>query len=200
MQLCLSKSPNQHEDCLGPILPICIINLPLRLDSVYLVITHAAGHKPTKPLARLSIVRRSRNITATAGPVDVNVLALWVLLAGVFWLDAESVGTEVITLCLEEVGWEVLCPEAVVKGQSGGESWSWDTPEGTLGDDVSPAWLGLVDGVVEEIAEEQVLEIWVLAVCVGDVLEEDRSDDAATAPHEGDLWLVELPAVLLGGL
>ena len=130
----------------------------------------------------------------------MNVLALWVLLAGVFWLDAESVGTKVVTLCLEEVGWEVLCPEAVVEGQSGRESWSWDTPESAHGNDVSPAWLGLVDGVVEEVAEEQVLEVWVLAVGGGDVLEEDGSDDAATTPHEGDLWLVELPAVLLGGL
>jgi hypothetical protein len=53
---------------------------------------------------------------------------------------------------------------------------------------------------VEEIVEEKVLEVGVAAVGVGDVLKEDRADDAATAPHEGDLGLLELPAVLLSGL
>ena len=34
----------------------------------------------------------------------MDVLALWVLLAGELRLDTESVGTEVVTLSLEEVG------------------------------------------------------------------------------------------------
>lgn len=53
---------------------------------------------------------------------------------------------------------------------------------------------------VEEIIEEQVLQVRVGAVRLGDILEEDRADDAATAPHERDLGLVELPAVVLGGV
>lgn len=149
---------------------------------------------------RLSSVGGSRDVTATAGPVDVDVLALGVLLAGVLRLDAEGVGTEVVTLGLEHVGGEVLGAVAVVEGQSGAEGRGGDTPEGTLGDNVAPAVLGGVDGVVEEVVEEKVLEVGVAAVGLGDVLEEDRADDAATAPHEGDLGLLELPAVLLGSL
>ena len=149
---------------------------------------------------RLSVVGGSRDVTATAGPVDVDVLALRVLLAGELRLDAESVGTEVVTLGLEHVGGEVLGAVTVVEGQSSAEGRGGDTPEGTLGDNVTPAVLGGVDGVVEEVVEEEVLKVGVVAVGLGDVLEEDGADDAATTPHEGNLGLLELPAVLLGSL
>lgn len=130
----------------------------------------------------------------------MDVLALGVLVAGVLGLDAEGVGTEVVTLGLEHVGGEILGAVAVVEGQSGAEGGSGDTPDGALGDNVTPAVLGGVDGVVEEVVEEKVLKVGVAAVGVGDVLEEDGTDDAATAPHEGDLGLLELPAVVLGSL
>ena len=149
---------------------------------------------------RLCDVSGSRDVATTAGPVDVDVLALGVLLVGVLRLDAESVGTEVVTLGLEHVGGEVLGAVAVVEGKGGAEGRGGDTPEGTLGDNVAPAVLGGVDGVVEEVVEEEVLKVGVAAVGLSDVLEEDRADDAATTPHEGDLGLLELPAVLLGSL
>lgn len=130
----------------------------------------------------------------------MDVLALWILLASVLWLDLEGVGTEVISLSLEKVGWEILGTVTVEPRERSAEAWSWDTDLGGLSDDLSPSWLGLVDGVLEEVVEEQVLELWVGAVGIGDVLEEDGADDAASAPHESDGWLVQLPAVLLGCL
>lgn len=74
-----------------------------------------------------------------------------------------------------------------------------------------------MDSLAEEVVEEQVLELGVLAVAgkismlywqlqahwglrLGDLLQEDGSDNAATTPHEGDFGLVQLPLVLLGGL
>jgi hypothetical protein len=111
----------------------------------------------------------------------VDVLALGVLLVGVLGLDAESVGTEVVTLGLEHVGGQVLGAVSVVEGQGGAEGRGGDTPDGTLGDGVAPSVLGGVDGVVEEVVEEQVLEVGVAAVGVGDVLKEDRADDASRA-------------------
>jgi methylmalonyl-CoA mutase cobalamin-binding subunit len=38
----------------------------------------------------------------------VNILANLVLLVGVLGLDQEGVGTKVVALALEKVGWEVL--------------------------------------------------------------------------------------------
>lgn len=148
----------------------------------------------------LSSVRRSRDVTTTAGPVDVDVLALGVVLVGELRLDAEGVGTEVVTLGLQDVGREVLGAEAVVEGEGGGEGRGRDTPESTLGDDVTPASLGLLDGLVEEVGEQQVLKVGVGTVGSSDVLQEDGADDAATTPHESNLRLLELPAVLLSSL
>ena len=154
------------------------------------------------PSARTNLndVGRSRHVAATAGPVDVDVLTLRVLGIGKLGLDAEGVGTEVVSLGLEQVGGQVLGAVSVEPRQRGREGRGRDTQESRLGDDVTPAGLGLVDGLVEEVVEEQVLQVGVLAVGSGDVLEEDGADDAATTPHEGDGRLVELPAVLFGGL
>lgn len=130
----------------------------------------------------------------------MNVLAFRVLGRGELRLDSECVCAEVVTLCLEQVGRQILGPVTVKPRQSGREGRCRDAEKGSLGHDVSPAGLRLVDGLVEEIIEEQVLEVRVRAVSLGDVLQEDGADDASTAPHEGNLGLVELPAVLLGGL
>lgn len=146
----------------------------------------------------------------------MDVLALLVLLASVLWLDPEGVGAEVITLCLEEVGREVLCAVSVVEAESSAESRSGDTPEGALGDNatklsvsivdqdkgllLSPSCLCLVNSLVEEVVEQQVLELGVGTVGLGDVLQENGADNAASTPHEGDFRLVQLPAVLLGSL
>lgn len=130
----------------------------------------------------------------------MDVLALWVFLVGALGLDEEGVGAKVVALGLEEVGGEVLAAETVVEGEGGAEGRSGDTPESTLGDNVPPAVLCLVDGRVEEVVKEEVLEVGVAAVRLGDVLQEDGADDAATTPHERNLGLVELPLVHLGSL
>lgn len=130
----------------------------------------------------------------------MDVLAFRVGGVGELGLDAESVGTEVVTLGLEEVGRELLGTVTVVEAKGSAESRSGDTPEGTLADNVSPASLGVVDSLVEEVIEQEVLEVGVFAVSVGDILQENGADNAATTPHEGNGRLVELPAVFLGGL
>lgn len=130
----------------------------------------------------------------------MDVLVFGVLLASELGVDAEGVGTEVVTLGLQQVGGQSLGAVAVVEAEGGAEGGSGDTPEGTFADNASPALLGVVDGLVEEVVEEEVLEIGVVAVGLGDVLQEDGADNATTAPHEGNGGLVELPAVLLGSL
>ena len=51
-------------------------------------------------------------------------------------------------------------------------------------------YLGTVDGVPEEVVQEQVGQLRVLVVGGLDVAQEDRPDDAATAPHQGDAAIV----------
>lgn len=160
---------------------------------------HLTSRHPNVP-AHLSLVRRRRHVTSASSPVNVDVGVGGVLLVRGLGLHLEGVGTKVIALRLEEVGREVLGAVAIEPRQGGAEARGGDTEEGGLGDDVSPAGLRGVDGLVEEVGEEEVLELRVRAVGVRDVLEEDGADDAAAAPHERDGRLVELPLVLLGGL
>lgn len=130
----------------------------------------------------------------------MDILPLGVLGRGSLGLDSEGVGTEVITLSLEEVGGQVFGSVAIKPRQGSGERGDGETKERGLGDDVSPAGLSLVDGLVEEVVKEEVLKVGVVAIGGGDVLEEDGADNTATTPHEGNGGLVELPAVLLGRL
>ena len=70
-------------------------------------------------------------------------LKLGVLLSGE---DAEGVGTEVITLSLEDISGDDLAPVTVQEGKSCRESRGGNTPENGLSDDAPPAGLSLVDG------------------------------------------------------
>lgn len=153
-----------------------------------------------KKTPNLSNVGRGRHVTTATGPVDVNVLVDGEVVAGVLGLDAEGVGTEVVTLGLQQVGGEVPGTVAVVEAEGSAEGRERDTQEGSLADNVPPAALGVVNGLGEELVEQKVVEVGVGAVSVGDVLQEDGADDAATTPHEGDGRIVKLPAVLLGSL
>ena len=148
----------------------------------------------------LSNVGRSGHVTTAAGPVDVDVLVLGEVLVGVLGLDAEGVGTEVVTLGLQQVGREVLGTVTVVEAEGSAEGRQRDTQDSSLADDVSPALLSVVDSVGEEAVEQKVVEVRVVTVGVGDVLEENRTDNATATPHEGDGGVVQLPAVLLSSL
>lgn len=111
-----------------------------------------------------------------------------------------GVGAEVVSLGLEQVSGELGRSVTVVESQSRGKGGSGNTPGDSLGHGSSPRGVGLGDGVLEEVVEQQVLEVGVLSVSLGDVSKEDGSDDATTSPHEGNTGVVELPAVGLGGL
>lgn len=94
----------------------------------------------------LSVISRSRHVTTTSGPVDVDVLAslkLGVLLSGE---DTEGMGAEVVALSLEDVGGNDLAPIPIQESKSRREGRGGNTPKDGLGDDTPPAGLGLVDG------------------------------------------------------
>ena len=57
-----------------------------------------------------------------------------------------------------------------------------------------------MDGVPEEIIQEQVVKAGVLVKGRLDVAEEARPDDAASSPHQSNAAIVEVPAKLLGSL
>lgn len=128
------------------------------------------------------------------------VLALWEFRVSVFRLDLEGMGAEVITLGLEQVGREILRAVSVIEAQGRTESWCGNAPFGALSYNVSPTFLSVMNGFVEEVIKQQVLEIRVLPISACNVLEEDGANDAASSPHECDRGLVQFPAVFFGSL
>ena len=117
-----------------------------------------------------------------------------------FGLDSECMSTEIVPLRLQEICWEVLRAIPIVPAESRAKSRRRYTPQCPLADDVSPTILSLVDGFVEEIVKQQVLKVRVLTICRCDVLQEHRSNNAATTPHQCNRRFVELPFVLYGSL
>lgn len=92
------------------------------------------------------------------------VFAFGILGTRVFRLDHKGMGAKVVSLCLQKVGRQILSAIAVIEAESGAKSWGWDSPERAFAYDISPTWLCLVDGLVEEVIKEQILQVRVLAV------------------------------------
>jgi hypothetical protein len=114
--------------------------------------------------------------------------------------DTECVGTEVITLSLEEVGRHDLTTVAVEEGKRSAKGRGRDTPENGLSDDATPAGLCLVDGLVEEVVEQKRLELGGLGVGCRNITKEDGLDDATTTPHAGNTSVVQVPLEVLSSL
>lgn len=113
----------------------------------------------------------------------MDVLALGVFIGRALGLHLEGMRAKVVALCLQEVGGKGLGADAVVEAKRSAEGRGGDAPQCALGNNVTPASLRLGNCVVEELIEQQVLKIGVLAVGGGDVLKEDGTDDAAASPH-----------------
>ena len=111
-------------------------------------------------LRRLRGVGAGADVSATSGPVGVDVLADNVcrsgkgtsvtvcarergmrrtLGVGLLGEDLPGVGTEVVALGLEHVGGEDLGAVAVEEGEGRGERGGGDSPERGLGNDAAPS-------------------------------------------------------------
>lgn len=101
-------------------------------------------------------------------------------------------------LSLQDVGRDDLAPVAVEEGKGRAECWRGDTPDGGLSDDTPPARLSLVNSLVEEVVEQERLELGVGLICVCDITEEDRLDNASSTPDTSDTSIVQSPVELCG--
>lgn len=108
-------------------------------------------------------------------------------------------GAEVIALGLEQVCGQAFTAEAIEEGERGAERGNGDAFADCAGDDFTPGALAVFDGLFEEGVEQEVLEFGFAVEGAFDIAEEGATDDAASAPHEGDSAVVEFPAVFFGG-
>ena len=89
----------------------------------------------------------------------MDVLTLRVGLAGKLRLDDEGVSTEVVSLSLQKVGWQILGTVAVEERKSRAESRRGNARLDSISYYIAPPLLSIVDGLIEEVVEEQVLQV-----------------------------------------
>jgi len=107
-----------------------------------------------------------------------------------------SVGTEVITLSLEEISRQTSSAIAIVIGKSGGDGRNRDAIEESSRSNTPPASLGRLQLGTEERVQQQVGKGGVSIECLLDATEEFGTDDAATSPHQRDSTEVQVPLKL----
>ena len=91
-------------------------------------------------------------------------------------------------------------PVAVVEGEGGGEAGGGNAGEGAESDHAAPASRALAQLVGEPGVKHEVGQVGVLVVRLLDVAQEHAADDAASAPHERDIAVLQVPLVLHGSL
>jgi hypothetical protein len=139
---------------------------------------------------RLGVISIRYSAATVSSPVGV------VVLSGLIFALI-SVGTEIISLGLDQVGRQASETHSVIVAESSGNSRDGDTVGGSEANDTAPAGQGTGDLLDEEGIEQEVGKLRVLIEGFLDLAQELRADDAATAPHESDASEVQVPLVLL---
>lgn len=102
---------------------------------------------------------------------------------------------EIVALRLNQVRRKRCGTIGIEEGKRGGESWRRNAKfDGGL-DDVAPRRLRAVDHFAEIGREQEVFRVRIFVERFFNALEEHRADDAAAAPQERDLAVIEVPVV-----
>ena len=109
-----------------------------------------------------------------------------------------GVGTERISLSLDEIRREASGSEGVVERECGRGRGDRDSCSDRSADRPAPSRLGLCHGIAEEPLEEEIREVGIRAIRRGDGGEEPRPDDASGSPERGDGAGVEAPTEFIG--
>lgn len=91
------------------------------------------------------MAEKVRKVVSYYGGTRTNILAGFEPRILLPWEDTEGMCTKVITLPLNEIGWEKVTAVAIEEGKGCAECREGDSPEGGLSNDTSPAWLRFMD-------------------------------------------------------
>ena len=137
-------------------------------------------------------VKLDRQLRALGvGPVNVEEFATGLIDALV------GMRAEKVALALEKILGEAVGAVAVVIRQRAAETGQRHTEFRAEGDDMPPVFLRAFDLAAEIRVEQQVCELRVTSVSLGDFLQERRADNATTAPDLCNFTEVERPLVFL---
>ncbi|VDZ65112.1 Uncharacterised protein [Serratia odorifera] len=109
-----------------------------------------------------------------------------------------SVRTEVVALRLDQVRRQHRRTVAVIVGDGSGEGWRRDTVLYRIGNHITQRLLVFVGDLLEVRRQQQVGDVGIFCVGIGDLLQELRTNDAAGAEDLGDFAVVQIPVIFFG--
>ena len=106
-----------------------------------------------------------------------------------------SMRTEIVTLCLDQVRRQNSGAVAVVIGNRSSEGRNRDTVLYCISDDIAQRLLVVIGNLLEVRSQQQVSDLRIFGISIGDFLQELRTDDAASTENLRDFAVVQSPVV-----
>lgn len=107
-----------------------------------------------------------------------------------------SMCTEIVTLCLDQVRRQNSGTVAIVIGNRSGEGRNRDTVLYCISNDITQSLLVVIGNLLEVRSQQQVSDLRIFGISIGDFLQELRTDDAASTENLRDFTVVQIPVVL----
>lgn len=108
-----------------------------------------------------------------------------------------GVRTKVITLSLNQVSWQNCGTVAVVVGNCGRERRYRNTILHGIRHNITQRLLIVISDLFEVRRQQEVSNASVLRISIGDLLQELRTNDTASAENLSDLAVVKIPVVFI---
>ena len=106
-----------------------------------------------------------------------------------------SMRPEIVTLCLDQVRRQNSGTVAVIIGNRSGEGRNRDTVLYCISDDIAQRLLVVIGNLLEVRGQQQVSDLRIFGISIGDFLQELRTDDAASTENLRDFAVVQIPVV-----
>ena len=105
--------------------------------------------------------------------------------------------TEIVTLCLDQVGRQNGSTVAVVVRNCSREGWNRNTVLHSIGNNVTQRLLIFVRDFLEVRSQQQVRNARIFSVGIGDFLQELGANDAARTENLRDFTVVQIPVIFV---
>lgn len=107
-----------------------------------------------------------------------------------------SMRTEIVTLCLDQVRRQNSGTVAVIICNRSGEGRNRDTVLYRISNDITQRLLVIIGNLFKVRSQQQVSDLRIFGISIGDFLQELRTDDAASTENLRDFAVVQIPVVL----
>lgn len=106
-----------------------------------------------------------------------------------------SMCIEIVMLCLDQVCRQNSGVVVVIIGNCSGEGWNWDIVLYCVSDDIVQCLLVVIGDLFEVWSQQQVSDLWIFGISIGDFLQELCMDDVVSMENLCDFVVVQILVV-----